>query len=151
MWRQSWRVWRWDLEFGQQDASDFKEFEDFSRRRSGRFRRIRRLPIMKDLKPSEGQEAWQFHLNSFNPDWSSCCWNLWNSWVMGFYNQVEEATHAEWFCVRPWRSSCCSMVSQGEYRTSGILCIMWQLSESEGYCEQRLVVVTHSYHVVNLN
>jgi hypothetical protein len=31
-----------DLEFGQEDA-DFKEFEDFSRRRSGRFRRIRRL------------------------------------------------------------------------------------------------------------
>ncbi len=31
-----------DLEFGQEDA-DFKEFEDFSRRRSGRFRKIRRL------------------------------------------------------------------------------------------------------------
>jgi hypothetical protein len=31
-----------DLGFGQEDT-DFKEFEDFSRRRSGRFRRIRRL------------------------------------------------------------------------------------------------------------
>jgi hypothetical protein len=32
-----------DLEFGQEEDADFKEFEDFSRRRSGRFRRIRRL------------------------------------------------------------------------------------------------------------
>jgi len=36
---------------------------------------------------------------SFNPDWSFRCWNLWNSWVMEFYNQVEEGTHAKWFCV----------------------------------------------------
>jgi hypothetical protein len=64
-----------------------------------------------------------------------CCWNLWNSWVMGFYNQVEKTAHTKWFCVRPWRSSCCSIVSQGEYRTCGILCMVWQLSESEGYCE----------------
>jgi hypothetical protein len=32
-----------DLEFGQEEDADFKEFEDFSRRRSGRFRRIRKL------------------------------------------------------------------------------------------------------------
>ncbi len=32
-----------DLEFGQEEDADFKEFEDFLRRRSGRFRRIRRL------------------------------------------------------------------------------------------------------------
>jgi hypothetical protein len=32
-----------DLEFGQEEDADFKEFEDFSRRRSARFKRIRRL------------------------------------------------------------------------------------------------------------
>jgi hypothetical protein len=32
-----------DLEFGQEEDADFKEFEDFSRRRAGKFRRIRRL------------------------------------------------------------------------------------------------------------
>jgi hypothetical protein len=32
-----------DLEFGQEEDAHFKEFEDFSTRRSGRFRRIRRL------------------------------------------------------------------------------------------------------------
>jgi hypothetical protein len=32
-----------DLEFGQEEDADFKEFEDFSRRRSARLKRIRRL------------------------------------------------------------------------------------------------------------
>jgi hypothetical protein len=32
-----------DLGFGEEEDAYFKEFEDFSRRRSGRFRRMRRL------------------------------------------------------------------------------------------------------------
>jgi hypothetical protein len=40
------------------------------------------------------------------------------SW--GFITKRKKQPHTKWFCVRPWRSSCCSMVSQGEYRTSGI-------------------------------
>jgi hypothetical protein len=32
-----------DLEFGQEEDADLKEFEDFSRRRSGRLKRLRRL------------------------------------------------------------------------------------------------------------
>ncbi len=32
-----------DLEFGEEEDTDFKEFEDLSRRRFGRFRRMRRL------------------------------------------------------------------------------------------------------------
>jgi len=96
------------------------------------------MTIMKDFKPLEGQEAWQFHHIIDRKLQSRLKLPLLKSMKFlshGVLYPSGRRNTRQMIMCRPWRSSCCSMVSQGEYRTSRILCMVWQLLESEGYCE----------------
>ncbi len=65
MWRQSQRVWRWRFRVWTRRRCRFQGVWGFFKKKIWKIQKNQKiLTIMKDLKPLEGQEAWQIHHNT---------------------------------------------------------------------------------------